>query len=125
MPVIIEFETPDGPIAIEAEEAPYGRTANMFTPTARAESASDRVLQATETFDAALGRIKAAANSFSRVLGDLDAKPDSARVEMALKFSAESGVVIAHAGAEAQIKVALIWSSDKGDDDKADREGDK
>lgn len=106
---IIEYQTPDGVIAIEVEDDT--EAGGKFVPAARG---GEVVLQASEGFDAALGRVKAAANAFARTLGEIDLKPDSASVELALKFTGAAGVVFAKAGAEAQIKLTLSWKPGGG-----------
>ena len=101
---IVEYQTPDGVIAIEIDED--AAAGSKFTPASRG---GEVVLQATEGFDQALGRVKAAANAFARTLGEIDLKPESASVELALKFTGAAGAVFARIGAEAQMKVTLSW----------------
>jgi len=115
MAVVLEYETPDGVVAIEVEESPYGRTGGMFLPAAE-DGEGRKVLRATEPLDAALGRVKALANSFARTIAGLDTRPDGATVDLALKFSAESGVVVASPGADTHLKLTLSWKSEKQDD---------
>ncbi|MEP4032727.1 CU044_2847 family protein [Roseibium polysiphoniae] len=78
-----------------------------YAPASTGEAAK-RVLDAGG-FDAAIGRIKAIGNSVARTMGEIDITPETAEVELLVKFKGAAGVVFASAAAEAQMKVKLTW----------------
>jgi hypothetical protein len=109
MSTILTYETPEGSIAIEIDDPPAGTTYAIRGFTPATTGPGRHILEATESFESALGRMKAVANAFARTLGAIDLRPDSASVELALKFTGAAGVVFAKAEAEAQMKVSLTW----------------
>lgn len=75
----------------------------------RGAGASEMVEKARDTFEAALARIRPAAEGIIANLQALSVKPDTVAVEFGLKLSASAGAVIASAATEANFKINLTW----------------
>jgi hypothetical protein len=106
MATVLRYETPDGEVLVEVDDGPG---ASPYRPKGIGGSADRALVKASEGFEAALGSVKAAANAFARTMSQVEVVPESAAVEIALKFTAEAGVVFAKTAGEAQMKVALTW----------------
>jgi len=68
------------------------------------------VVKANETFDAALDRVRYAAETMLDRLTSLTRPPDEVAVEFGVKLNAETGAVIAKASTEANFKINLKWT---------------
>src|SRR5436190_18729782 len=68
----------------------------------------DVAQKAAETFEAAMSRLKFLTSKVVSTLPNLN-DPDELSLEFGVKLSAEAGVVIASASAEANITVKLSW----------------
>ncbi|MBV9312985.1 MAG: hypothetical protein JO100_04435 [Pseudonocardia sp.] len=82
------------------------------TRTAGSERTSkiDKAQEAvTDSFDRARAAIVAVAAHTVGTIKQLDARPDSVEVTFGLKFSAEGGVILAGASAEASLEVTLVY----------------
>lgn len=101
---LIEFPLEaGGSILIQVEELAEEAS------TTRAGRASDAVVQAHQTFEAALERLKPIADAIIARLRGLTDPPDEVQVEFGVTLSAEAGVVVASASAEANYRVTLTW----------------
>jgi len=102
---LIEFPLQDGgTMIVEVDEpATEGGVVKAARPGEIAE-------KATDTFEAALDKIKPAAQSIIGKLRDLHDEPDEISVEFGIKLSAAAGAFIASAGIEANYKVTLKWA---------------
>ncbi|MEJ5241755.1 MAG: CU044_2847 family protein [Anaerolineales bacterium] len=65
--------------------------------------------KARQTFEAALEKIRPAAQVIIQKLRALHDAPDEITVEFGLKMSAEAGAIVAAGGLEANYKVTLKW----------------
>ena len=72
-------------------------------------SPSDLSEKAAQSFDAALDKIKPAAEAVIDKLRKLSDEPDEIEVEFGIKLGAEAGAFVASASAEANYKVTLKW----------------
>jgi hypothetical protein len=90
--VLVQVEEP-------AEEASITRAGRL----------SEVAVQANQTFEAALERLKPAADAIIARLRGLTDPPDEVQVEFGVMLSAEAGVIVASASAEANYRVTLIW----------------
>src|SRR5215207_11203438 len=91
-------------VAVEPESGPATR--------GWGEDRSRRIAeQATETFEAALGKVRSAADAMLTSLSGLTSAPDEMTVEFAIQLNAEvgGGVCIATLGSTANFKIALKW----------------
>ena len=68
------------------------------------------IVKANETFDAALDRVRYAAETMLDRLTSLTQPPDEVAVEFGVKLNAETGAVIAKASTEANFKINLKWT---------------
>lgn len=108
---IITFDSDFGPISFEAD------TTGMTTGTGgdRAKgvqpmsTGGDEAVKSDTRFDKALDTLRAYAGTIQQVVGNLDVTPREVTVEVGLKLKGEAGFVIAKAGAEAEMKIALKW----------------
>jgi hypothetical protein len=107
---LIEFALKNGDsIIVEVEEPqPEGGV----VPAARA---GEIVVKASRNLEAALEKIKPAAEAIITKLNDLRYKPDKIEVEFGVRLSADAGAIIASTGAEANFKVTLGWSNQKNE----------
>ncbi|HHS97503.1 MAG TPA: hypothetical protein ENK08_06330 [Chloroflexi bacterium] len=99
---LIEFPLEDGGTILVEVEMPEG---TGMVPAARGEV----VQRAQQTFEAALEKVRPAAQAIIKKLRALHDPPDEIEVEFGLKMSAEAGAVIAATGVEANYKVTLTW----------------
>ena len=82
-----------------------------MVPAARG---GDVVQRAGQTFEAALERVRPAAQAIIAKLRALHDPPDEIEVEFGIKMSAEAGAFVAAAGMEANYKVTLTWKRERG-----------
>jgi hypothetical protein len=79
----------------------------------RRASGLDRVSElASETFDSAMQRLRAAAEVVRTTMHEIDDKPHEVTVEFAVKVTAQVGVIVANSAAEANLKVTVRWTQD-------------
>lgn len=96
----------DGKILIEVREATSG-VGFGAQPT---EKARDKTRDA---FNHALNTIQLAASSVLETLNTLPEKPDTAKIDFAIKFDSEARAMIAHSSNDAQLRVSLSWTTTK------------
>ncbi|AXS39291.1 CU044_2847 family protein [Breoghania sp. L-A4] len=107
---ILKYDTPDGEILIEVpdEDAQASSTRTKgFVPAGGAAAAKAALDEGS--FEAAITRVKAAGNALSETIAGIELTPETAELELTLKFVGGAGVVFASASAEAQMKVKLVW----------------
>lgn len=64
---------------------------------------------APKTFEEAMGTLKGYATALGDMIGKLELTPSEVAVEIGLKMTGSAGFIIAKAGAETEMKVALKW----------------
>lgn len=74
-------------------------------------SRGDEVEKGIESFDAAVGKVKVVAQKLIGGLSDLLIQPDEISIELGIKLSAKTGVIIASADSEANFKISLTWKN--------------
>lgn len=99
---VVKFPLEDGDFILVEVDVP--EEAGMV-PAARGEV----VQRAQQTFEAALEKVRPAAQAIIRKLRALHDPPDEIEVEFGLKMSAEAGAIVAAGGVEANYKVTLTW----------------
>jgi len=106
---LIEFPFEDGnKIMVEVAEL------GILGKTERVSRTSKKAIEtANQSFESALDNVKPTANALIAKLRDLIEEPDEVSIEFGLKFTAESGIVLAAAGVEANFKVALKWQKNE------------
>ena len=93
---IIIFETEFGEIHVESFE--------------RAKtSRGNRSEVAKQKFEDAVNVIKTVGDSIVKKVKEIKDSPDEVSVELGVKFTAETGVVIAKASSEGSLKLTLNW----------------
>jgi Trypsin-co-occurring domain 1 len=102
---ILKYSTPDGEILIETAQIAAA------IPDGFIAKGGDSVAAMLDggSFEAAIGRIKVIANAVAKTMYDIATTPETAEVELALKFSGKAGIILAESSAEAQLKVKLVW----------------
>lgn len=105
---LVEFPLEEGgSILVEVEELepPSG--------VVRAARPGEVAEKAHQTFETALDGIRPVAATIIKKLRSLHDRPDEIEVEFGLKMSAEAGVIVAAACAEANYKVTLTWKREQ------------
>jgi hypothetical protein len=101
---LAEFSMRDGGVIVVEVDA-----ADSGTSTVLSVAPGETVEKARDTFEAALAKIRPAAEAIINRLRDLSERPDTVGVEFGLKLSASAGAVIASAATEANFKITLTW----------------
>jgi hypothetical protein len=65
--------------------------------------------QANETFEAAVAKLRPAADAVLASLSGLTATPEEITVEFGVQLTAEAGICIATLGSSANFKITLTW----------------
>ncbi|MBC7334659.1 MAG: hypothetical protein H5U01_00075 [Clostridia bacterium] len=105
---LIEFPLEDGTTIMVEVEEPEG--AGMM-PAARGGPGMPE--KAHQTFEAALEKIRPAAQTIVKKLRALHDPPDEIEVEFGMKLNAQAGALVAAAGTEANYKVTLTWKREE------------
>lgn len=116
---ILQFETAHGTVSVEVDD-PVAAAAGSKQPgeeslTAKGgyvpagAEAGEIVAKATATFSEAMESFKAYAGGLADIVDNLDIAPEEVSFEIGLKMSGSTGFIIAKAGGEAEMKVALTW----------------
>ena len=103
---LVEFPTEDGGfILVEVDDdLRFGSG-----PTLRGGPASMVIEKAQITYEAALDKIKGAAEVIITKMRALSDSPDEISVEFGIKLSADIGAILASTSAEAQFTLQLTW----------------
>jgi Trypsin-co-occurring domain 1 len=99
----VEFPLENGEVVVVAVEQPA--MGGMVPATG-----AGAVVRASQTFQEAFARVRPIANAIIAQLSGLSEEPREVEVTFGLTMSAESGVVVAAAGIEANYTVTLKWS---------------
>lgn len=108
MKQFVEFSLEDGGVILVEVEVPEEPG---MVPVAR--TPKEMTQRAGQTFEAALDKIRPAAQAVIAKLRALHDPPDQITVEFGLKLSAEAGAIIAAATTEANYKVTLTWKREE------------
>ena len=107
MKQLIEFPLEDGrSIVMEVDETHSGVIQASRGP-------GEIVGKATQTFEAAMDRIKPTARTIISKLRELKDSPDEVSIEFGLTFSVQAGVIITGIESEATLKVSLTWKKEE------------
>ena len=102
--MLIDYPLEDGgTIVVEVDEP---ELEGGVVPAARP---GEIIAKASQTFEAAIDKIRPAADVMITKLRGLSDSPDEITVEFGLKLSATVGAVVAAAATEANYKVTLKW----------------
>lgn len=102
----LEFEGENGEkLLVEVEaSANSGRV-----PVSRGGDGSPDTTKTGKKLEEALTPLRTIASSVINKLKGLELQPDEVSLELGMKITAESGVVLAKAGGEAHLQVTLTW----------------
>jgi hypothetical protein len=89
-------------VEVDGAEGPGGRVM-------RGSPSANALAEASDTFEAALEKVRSAAEGILDQLRSLAQPPDEVAVEFGVKMSAETGAIIAKASGEANFKINLTW----------------
>ena len=103
MPHLIEFEMADGgTVVVEVDD-------DQLAGFAPAAAPGEVAAKATESFEAALDRLLPPIKAIGERVRALS--PDEVEVALGVKLTAEAGVIVAKAAAEANFTVKLHWKT--------------
>lgn len=92
-----------GAVLVEVDPSSSG-------PVTRGGRGADAVVEATESLEQLVGRLGPAMRGIVSQLRTAAEWPEEVEVEFGVKLSADSNVIIARAGGEANFRIALKWS---------------
>jgi hypothetical protein len=102
---LVEFRTNSGDVVVvEVDEL-------VLDESDRVSKTWERVVEATETFEQAIAKVKPIAESIITELRNLSEAPSEVSVKFGIKMSASAGAIVAAAGVEANYEVSLTWKS--------------
>lgn len=104
MKQLVEFPLEDGGSIVVEVDKPTGDSGRV-----RSARPDELVEKAKQTLETSLEKIRPAAAAIISKLRTLSEPPDEVGVEFGIKLSADVGVVLASAGAEANYTVTLTW----------------
>jgi hypothetical protein len=99
----VEVPLPDG-LSLVVERTDLG------PGTVPAGRLRDLAESATESFDSAMTRLRAAAGAVTGRMHEMAQPPDEVTVQFAVKLATQAGVVIANTSAEANLSVTFKWT---------------
>ena len=105
---LLAFKDEDGNGLVYVETADTDRG-----PTMRGGPIGSNIIEAGQSLEQVVGRIGPIVKSMVTEIRQSAEWPDEVEVEFAVKISADSNLVIAKAGGEANFRIALRWG-DKG-----------
>jgi hypothetical protein len=91
----------------------YVETADVERPVMRGGAASN-VIAASQSLEQVVGRVGPIVQSMVAEIRSSAEWPDEVEIEFAVKISADSNIVIAKAGGEANFRIALRWGRPGG-----------
>ena len=109
MSEVLEFKSDEGAVVL----VEVGEPDRAVTRGGRAGAA---VVEAGRSLEQMLGGLGPAVKSVVSELRSAADWPDEVTVEFAVKISADSNVIIARAGGEANFRIALKWSHEQPSD---------
>lgn len=114
---LIEFPIESGGTILVEVEMDDAKQAGWIPAAARSID-QDVPAKAAMTFEAAMDKIKPSASAIIKKLRSISDPPNEMTVVFGLKLSAESGVVVAAAGIEANYTVTLKWTREDKKEEK-------
>ena len=107
MSSLLEFKTGTGEsLLVEVDDSSGG-------PVTRGGRTAEVVVEAGATLEQVLGRLGPAMKGIVSQIREAAERPDEVEVEFGVKLSADSNVIIARAGGEANFRIALKWVEGK------------
>ena len=111
MSTLVEFPVAGGgTILVVADRDGVGSDRPAF----RGGGTRDVVEKSTGTMEAAVARLRPAAEAFVEAFIDLPRRPDEVTVTFGVELSAEAGAIIASTSAKANFSVTICWKASGG-----------
>jgi len=105
---LAEFSLSDGTkFLVEVEETEYDVIERVALPSGRI------VLQAKQSFEEALEKVKPVASTIISKLRDLNTPADEVEVKFGLKLTADAGAIFTSVGGEVSYEITLKWKQDE------------
>lgn len=105
MKKILQLKASDGSdIYVEVADMVSGEPTRGYLPESRGI-----IENAKESFDNALKPLKEVSNSIINCIKDISNSPNEVEVELGLKFTAKTGVIITSLDSEAHFKITFKW----------------
>ena len=104
---LLEFKTETGESLLVEVAEPSGGAVTRGGRTAEA------VVEAGASLEQVLGRLGPAMKGIVSQIREAAERPDEVEIEFGVKLSADSNVIIARAGGEANFRIALKWVEGK------------
>lgn len=112
MSTLIEFPVEGGGTVLVAASTPdFGDSDGRVF---RGGGSRDVVERSTGTMQAAVARLKPAAQTFLDAFTDLSRRPDEVSITFGVELSAEAGAIIASTAAKANFSVTITWNAADG-----------
>ena len=92
----------------------YVEVADTARPVMRGAAVGANVIEAGQSLEQVVGRIGPIVQSMVAEIRRSAEWPDEVEIEFAVKISADSNLVIAKAGGEANFRIALRWGDQGG-----------
>lgn len=110
---LVEFPLESGgSVIVEVEDRAGPRDGEVRRGLGSGDRPAEIAARASETLEAAFGRIQPAAGAMVTRLRGLADAPEEIEVEFGIQLSAEVGVIVAHTAGEANFRVTLRWKRD-------------
>jgi NTP-dependent ternary system trypsin peptidase co-occuring protein len=110
MSTLVEFPVEGGGTVLVA--ATSHNILDADRPVFRGGGSHDVVERSSSTMQAAVARLKPAAQAFMEAFTDLPRRPDELSVTFGVELSAEAGAIIASTAAKANFSVTIVWKGD-------------
>ncbi len=104
MKQLVEFPLEGGGSIVVEVDKPTGDASRL-----RSANPNELVEKAKQTLETSLEKVRPAAAAIISRLRTISEPPDEIGVEFGIKLSADAGVILASAGAEANFTVTLTW----------------
>jgi Trypsin-co-occurring domain 1 len=108
MDQLLKFTTEQGePLLVEVADS-WGQ------PVTRGGRAGAAVVEAGRSLDEVVGQLGPVVKGIVSQLRTAADRPDEVEVELAVEIAADSNVIIARVGGEANFRIALKWAAHQG-----------
>ncbi len=105
---LVEFTLQDNTtVLIEVQETEVGAIERVSLPSGR------MIIQAQQTFEEALDKVKPLASSILNKLKGLNTPADEIEVKFGIKLTADAGAIFTTIGGEVNFEVTLKWKNEK------------
>lgn len=103
---IVRFTLDDGGTVLVEVNVPIDLEEALIP----AERDGQRIVEAAETFESAIDKVRPSAEVIMKKIRDSSDRPDEVEIEFGLKLTAQFGAIVASSSLEANYKVTLKWT---------------